>query len=781
MAGPRPDDTYNPVQSVAPTTQAPNDYLQVRADPSAFGGQIGEATSKLGQTISQGGQEEAGIALQQMGLANEHAANQADLQLATEGGKLTDEYKSLTGLAASTAKDAYVQKQTSLYEQISSSLPNPAARRAFEQTAIRRMSFNIQDMNSYAAQQQKAAYTKGFNDQIQLAQDQLSRVDVASDPKQMNWELGSLTFALNSKMTAPGVGPYSNISAKTNPDGTLQFDTNTQEGKLAQADYDNQLQQESGKAYKTAIETVANDLSGKGGYDKAYTLMNSLGDKLPGSVKADLMKSLRGPFLNESARSAVETKLSTLRAQYDSEQSSLAPSGPVKPGEAPEPLPTDRLANVFQAQESGNGKTSTNLGQIQPETWKQYARPGEDINNPKDNTAVTQRILTDLSNKYNGDVSRIAVGYFSGPGNVAPVGSPTPWRTDAKDVTGKSTSSYVSDIQSRTGGISAPAGQVSFSTWLGYHESDGGEALRTEAADKGLDATGQDMYAQRWHSRVAELGSYQTSQIKYNRDLVAQAVMNPQSPITNPVMLDNSSDPKIRQAWQELQKDDYWSTLSIQNRIKGNAQGASKSFGTAMSDNLMDVLSGKISDPTHLSDFIGGDKSPISVSGYSQIEKAAQFNDAQKQSEFRFLQLAKKNITGTGLPGIDGAKRQPEFEKFVQGVLPQVEMMRGEGKSDAEIFGDPKSPVWRAMEGASITIAQTKTEQGQEALFHMMNPKQQGAGGLDISTIKTPADFQKNATALIKSGQFDKVAISLGLARPDEASTAGPQVPFPGQ
>jgi hypothetical protein len=52
--------------------------------------------------------------------------------------------------------------------------------------------------------------------------------------------------------------------------------------------------------------------------------------------------------------------------------------------------------------------------QIQPETFKQYAAPGESIDNPADNQAVGKRIIDDLSAKSGGDPARIAVGYFSG-------------------------------------------------------------------------------------------------------------------------------------------------------------------------------------------------------------------------------------------------------------------------------------------------------------------------------------------------------------------------------
>ncbi len=81
----------------------------------------------------------------------------------------------------------------------------------------------------------------------------------------------------------------------------------------------------------------------------------------------------------------------------------------------------------------GNQVSSTGAiggAQIMPATFKQYAKPGEDINNPADNKAVGQRIINDYAKKYDGDPARIAVAYYSGPGNVSPAGSENPWIED---------------------------------------------------------------------------------------------------------------------------------------------------------------------------------------------------------------------------------------------------------------------------------------------------------------------------------------------------------------
>ena len=78
-------------------------------------------------------------------------------------------------------------------------------------------------------------------------------------------------------------------------------------------------------------------------------------------------------------------------------------------------------AAAILGQESGNrdhpGTSVTGAigpGQVEPDTFKQFARPGEDINNPTDNRAVAERIVEAYWKQFNGDITRVAVAYFSG-------------------------------------------------------------------------------------------------------------------------------------------------------------------------------------------------------------------------------------------------------------------------------------------------------------------------------------------------------------------------------
>lgn len=131
-------------------------------------------------------------------------------------------------------------------------------------------------------------------------------------------------------------------------------------------------------------------------------------------------------------------------------------------GTAPEKQNTNAVREAILEQESGNRDAAPKSvngaigpGQIMPDTFARYARPGEVITDPMANRAVAGRIVDDLAQKFQGDPERIAVGYFSGEGNVAPIGAPTPWLQDVRDGNGKAVSSYVADITGRVKGPQA--------------------------------------------------------------------------------------------------------------------------------------------------------------------------------------------------------------------------------------------------------------------------------------------------------------------------------------
>lgn len=114
------------------------------------------------------------------------------------------------------------------------------------------------------------------------------------------------------------------------------------------------------------------------------------------------------------------------------------------------------LHSAIIGQESGwnpnvgvSPKGAHGLGQITPGTFKQFARPGESLDNAEDNLAVSKRIVQSYLGRW-GDPARAAVAYFSGPGNVSEPGSLTPWKEDRSDGRVR-TSQYVSEVLGRMG------------------------------------------------------------------------------------------------------------------------------------------------------------------------------------------------------------------------------------------------------------------------------------------------------------------------------------------
>jgi hypothetical protein len=125
--------------------------------------------------------------------------------------------------------------------------------------------------------------------------------------------------------------------------------------------------------------------------------------------------------------------------------------------DAPPGDPSDATWRSIYQQESSSGRdtrtSSTGAigpGQIMPSTFREFAKPGENIRNFEDNVRVSKRIVKHYHDQYGGDPARVAVAYFSGPGNVAPPGSPTPYKRNSSDG-GTTTAQYVNQVTGRLG------------------------------------------------------------------------------------------------------------------------------------------------------------------------------------------------------------------------------------------------------------------------------------------------------------------------------------------
>jgi len=311
---PRSSDDYNPNNTVAPEG-APSDYMKVRATPEQMGAGIGRAVEGFGSTLQEAEKTGFNIGLQEQGLANEHEATAAELDLSVRGGDLYNKFNNLEGLDASNSKDKYVKDYLALNQDIASKMSNPASRRAYDTMATRRMSFTIQNMNSYASTQQKKAYRDGRAASMNQSINDASNFMVASDPKQFNHSLGGLIFDVNTLYTAPDYGKYQTVPAKTGKNGLLEFDTNTSDGKLAQSDYDNYLEEATSKIFKTAVTTLYNDPK-NGSIDKAITFLDNNKSNMTPATYASLSHELSTPYRMSQTRAVADQTYSNVYSEY---------------------------------------------------------------------------------------------------------------------------------------------------------------------------------------------------------------------------------------------------------------------------------------------------------------------------------------------------------------------------------------------------------------------------------------------------------------------------------
>ncbi|NSX14941.1 PLxRFG domain-containing protein [Cupriavidus taiwanensis] len=127
------------------------------------------------------------------------------------------------------------------------------------------------------------------------------------------------------------------------------------------------------------------------------------------------------------------------------------------------------VLGIYGQESSGGTNARTSIDgarggmQVMPDTFDRLAKPGERIDSPEDNFRVGVRYLKRMADQFGNDPARLAVGYFSGEGNVNTKGD-TPYKEDRRDGNGKLVSSYVRDLVGRVGNAVVPEAKAATST-----------------------------------------------------------------------------------------------------------------------------------------------------------------------------------------------------------------------------------------------------------------------------------------------------------------------------
>lgn len=710
----RPDSPYSPVASAAPETQAPNDYIRSDATPADFGGQIGGALQQAGQTGERVGAEGMDLATQQQGMINQSLAQNAETDYITKLSGITDKYKTLEGLDAVGAHTQTVADIAALRQQTLATIPTGGAQRAFNMLAQRHETYAISDVGSYWASQVKGAALKSAQATATTAINQTGLPTVAADDSRFDYNLQSATLGLNDVMMHSGYSGGT-VDQKT---GKVSYDTSTPDGKAAQSVYDERYNDLASKAWTNRVHTLADDPT-SGSVTNALSVFNAHKDQIPAQAQMELSAYLTPKLRAVNANAAAGTAVRTADASY------VASIG--SPG-------TSNVADAIHGQESGGRATSVTsvdgaMGgwQIKPDTFKQYAQPGESITNPTDNEAVGRRIINDLSQKFNGDPARIAVGYFSGPGNVAPAGSATPWVKDATDGNHKSVSSYVSDVMGRmgpgsyqvastgntippppSGSVAIPSPPQTKADYYRTHESDIVESARqTAMIAHPDDPMAADLAASRAQQQVSAVIRQQEVAYKADSDMVYQAANGDLAKGTAPMTVDQltATSPDVKAAWDRLQAQQPVIAHEVATRLlTENARtngGDAKTYGAGFSSvfNRIHAPDGdpnRITDQSQLYNMVG-QPGGLTMSG---LEKARQeingknTPDGEAESKMReqFFRTAHGVLTGTndGL-GLKDPKGEELYLRFMASAYKAIDAGKSAGKSPQQLY-DPASP-----------------------------------------------------------------------------------------
>lgn len=756
--------------TVQPTGAPGGDYQEIHSSPANFGGLTAEGEQKFGQGALQAAQNLTGLE----GMISETAATNGETSYMGELGTLQGKLRSLRGMAAVNEGPAIIKQISALRQKYAVGMPNLYAQHAFNMLASRHEGYALEDANNYIASQIKQADMDSAHASVGAAIANAGSLDVAQSDERFNDSVAQIEFGARRLMQNQGWGDYMHEDPQTH---ALTFDTSLQ-GQQAKTVYQEYKNKALGDAYINRFQSLAQQ-----NVVAAYNLYLKNRQEIPGNAQVKLDTFFTPKIRDAETRTTADTVIGKWDQQYNAG-------------------PTSNIADAIHMQESGghaNARTSvtgaTGGWQLQPETFARFAKPGENINNPADNETVAKRYIAHLSQVAGGDPARIAVGYFSGEGNIAPPGSTMPWKENRADPTGKTVSSYVGDVMARLGkggnvanavGTTAQTvGNEAYKSKADYYRVNY-NAIINQARQTALQQHPDDPhYADEVMARVEQRMNTeiktQTLAYKADDDLVQRAFNGDLSNGVHPTTIQELTNisPQVKAAWERMQVNNPIAANLIQthiltaaSRLGGHDQ---RTYGTGFYDLFRRIHApegdpSRITDPTELYSHVGpnGD---LTLSGLKELTSEIQGRNtpdgaAESTMKAQFLKNARAQITGTneGLH-IRDPKGDQLYLQFLAKTLPAYDKERKAGKSAAQLL-DPESPDYIGK-----MIGQFKRPMSQWTADML------GAGATTQIDTSTPQAL----IAAVQSGKMpraegEKIALERGWIRSNPATE--PTVPL---
>ncbi len=678
MAGPEPRVPYNPNQEVSPDVGSPSNSLRTQASPQAFGSQIGQAVQGLGKQIENVSDPAINYVIKRQGELNTAAAVNGETEANVAYGQLFDTLKSKKGIAASVALPDLVQQAVQIHQNIRAKMPTEASAKAFDTLITRTEGFAIRDMHSYAGTQEKAWQTSVLTANKNMFVERSARPEVAfSDDA---WHDNIASLKISSSLAFDDELGLSEAGLMTiDESGNASF-TESKEGQQAKVLFDDYMRKQMGAAWQKRIITLADDPT-EGNVSTAVQVLEANKESIPADTYASLSRSLSGPYRAMQTR----TIANEVNQQVDQDWSQQNSAPPTEGG----------MVEAFKTQEGG---PSSNVFQIQPGTWKQFAQPGEDITNPEHNQAVATRMLQKYSADYEGDLGKVATAYFSGPGNVAPKGSATPYINNFQDRNGKTVASYVDDILSRTQGqefggspyySKADYVQLNYERFLKQAQEKADQQFpgHPELAYQAVQRTDQYLKSIISSENIEDRRSL-NNVYRYITDMDRKG-----TPLTTAYQIDNAPDPQTKADWQRVQQKFPLQTRNLVDRMAAaNSRGKATNYGVNFWNNFQDVISGKTSDVLSLSQDL--DSFKLTNTGMNVLkdlmdEQGTSEGKAFSNSMLDFFRKAHNQVV-MNTPGVTDDVGETKFTEFMQAVLPEIQAKKKQNVPAGEMFSPDK-------------------------------------------------------------------------------------------
>ena len=206
-----PQVPYNPTVA-APAATPPNDYQQIQANPSDFGGQVGQAAQQLGAGIAKVGQ----VAQQFQDRYNQIATDDGYNKFTSQALPILNQFKTKQGADAMAGAQPTLDQIEQMRLSIKNQLPTQAAQLAFETQSRRFGTYLQESIGSHAAQQQTV-----WNDQTQKSLIETNMASISADPfNDKHWQNAMADIvgpggAVEKRALAAGASPETLAWEKT--------------------------------------------------------------------------------------------------------------------------------------------------------------------------------------------------------------------------------------------------------------------------------------------------------------------------------------------------------------------------------------------------------------------------------------------------------------------------------------------------------------------------------------------------------------------------------------